>query len=97
MGKVLQGRVVSAGNDKTISVLVSNRKVHPVYKKSYSISKKYAVHDEANKAKMDDLVTIEETKPISKTKRWALKEITGSAAIAHKEPEPVAEKTEEEA
>ncbi len=87
MGKVLQGRVVAASNDKTVSVLVSTPKVHPIYKKRFTISKKYAVHDEQNKAKIDDLVIIEEIKPVSKSKRWGLKEITGSAAIAHQETE----------
>ncbi len=75
------GVVVSAMNNKTISVLVETYKTHPKYKKRVKYSKKYAVHDESNKAKVGDTVRIVETRPISKTKHFYLKEIVKEAVI----------------
>ena len=77
----LVGKVVSSVNDKTITVLVETYKKHPLYGKRVKSSKKYAVHDETNKAKVGDVVRIVETKPISKTKRFYLKEIVKEAVI----------------
>ena len=57
--KELVGKVVSATNNKTITVLVETYKTHPLYHKRVKQSKKYAVHDETNKAKVGDVVTIE--------------------------------------
>ena len=56
--------------DKTITVLVSRKVKHPVYKKYIKKSKKYHVHDETNKFKIGQTVNIQENKPISKTKKW---------------------------
>ena len=70
--RVLTGRVVSDKMDKTITVLVERRIMHPVYKKFIRRSKKYAAHDEQGKFKMGDAVRIIESAPISKTKRWAV-------------------------
>ena len=81
MKRELQGRVVSAVNDKTITVLVETYKEQPIYGKRVKSSKKYAVHDENNKAKVGDIVKIVETKPISKTKKFYLKEIVKEAVI----------------
>lgn len=75
------GKVVSAKNNKTITVLVETYKEHPKYRKRVKYSKKYTAHDETNKAKVGDTVRIVETKPISKTKRFYLKEITKEAVI----------------
>ena len=75
------GKVVSSVNNKTITVLVETYKIHPLYGKRVKNSKKYAVHDESNKAKVGDLVKIVETKPISKTKKFYLKEIIKEAVI----------------
>ena len=77
----LVGKVVSAKNDKTITVLVETYKKDPLYGKRVKSSKKYAVHDESNKAKVGDTVRIVETKPISKTKYFYLKEIVKEAVI----------------
>lgn len=77
----LIGKVVSAANNKTITVLVETYKTHPLYHKRVKQSKKYAVHDETNKAKVGDVVRIVSTKPISKTKRFYLKEIVKEAVI----------------
>jgi small subunit ribosomal protein S17 len=70
--RVLQGSVVSDSNDKTIVVLVERRFTHPVMKKTVRRSKKYQAHDEANTYKVGDQVFIEESKPISKNKRWVV-------------------------
>ena len=64
--------VVSDKSDKTLTVLVSRKVMHPVYKKYIKRSKKYSVHDENNKYKTGELVTIQENKPISKTKKWVV-------------------------
>jgi small subunit ribosomal protein S17 len=77
----LVGKVVSSVNNKTITVLVETYKKHPLYGKRVKSSKKYAVHDETNKAKVGDIVRIVETKPISKTKRFYLKSIEKEAVI----------------
>jgi small subunit ribosomal protein S17 len=69
--RVLQGVVVSDKNDKTIVVKVERRLLHPVFKKTVRLSKKYHAHDEKNEAKVGEVVRIEETRPLSKLKRWA--------------------------
>ncbi len=75
------GKVISATNNKTITVLVETYKEHSKYGKRVKYSKKYTAHDESNKAKVGDTVRIVETKPISKTKRFYLKEIVMEAVI----------------
>ena len=72
--RVLQGTVVSDKGDKTITVLVERRVMHPIYKKYIRKSKKYAAHDEGNSKKVGDVVSIIECAPISKRKRWTLAE-----------------------
>ena len=79
--KELVGKVVSAKNDKTITVLVETYKKHPLCHKRVKDSKKYTVHDETNKAKVGDTVKIVSTRPISKTKHFYLKEIVKEAVI----------------
>lgn len=72
-GRLLKGVVVSDKMDKTVTVLVTRYKEHPKYKKRYKVSKKYKAHDEKNKCKEGDKVIIQETRPISKDKRWKVK------------------------
>ena len=79
--KELIGVVVSDKADKTITVKVETYKKHPLYGKRVKYSKKYAAHDESNKAKVGDTVRIVETKPISKTKHFYLAEIVKEAVI----------------
>lgn len=79
--KELIGKVVSAKNNKTITVLVETYKKDRLYGKRVKYSKKYAVHDENNKAGVGDIVRIVETRPISKTKYFYLKEIVKKAVI----------------
>jgi small subunit ribosomal protein S17 len=70
--KVRQGFVTSDKMDKSITVKVENRQMHPLYGKVTSTSKKIKAHDETNQAQEGDLVEIMETRPLSKTKRWRL-------------------------
>jgi small subunit ribosomal protein S17 len=77
--RVLTGRVTSDKTDKTITVLVERRVMHPLYKKFIRRSKKYAVHDDANLCKEGDVVQIEECRPISKSKSWVVIERNGAA------------------
>ena len=66
----LQGVVVSDKMAKTVVVRVDRTKLHPKYKKRYTMSKKYKAHDEKGEYHVGDKVTLEETRPISKDKRW---------------------------
>ena len=66
----LNGKVIKDQNDKTVVVLVKRKYIHPFFKKVITSSKKYHAHDEKNKYKVGDLVSIVESKPISKKKRW---------------------------
>ena len=75
--RILQGVVVSDACDKTVIVRVERRVMHPLYKKFVSRSKKYAAHDEENRYRAGDAVRIEESRPISKRKRWVV--LTGDA------------------
>jgi small subunit ribosomal protein S17 len=77
--RVLTGRVTSDKMDKTVTVLVDRRVMHPIYKKFIRRSKKYAAHDEVNSCKVGDLVRIEECPPISKRKTWLVVERNGQA------------------
>lgn len=80
--QVKVGRVVSDKMQKTIVVAVESFKQHPVYKKNYRWTKRYKAHDEENAAHVGDLVRIEETRPLSKEKRWQLIEILTEGAQA---------------
>ncbi len=77
--KTLVGTVISIKNNKTITVLVETYTKHPLYLKRFKKSKKFAVHDEANIAKIGDVVKIQETRPLSKTKHFRLVEIKSHA------------------
>ena len=77
--KKREGIVVSDCQDKTIVVEVTRTTSHKLYKKVVKLSKKYYAHDEDNKAKVGDKVTIAETRPLSKTKRWRLVSIHGQS------------------
>ncbi len=75
MPKVIVGIVTSSKANKTITVLTSSRRTHPVYKKQYSVSKKILTHDEKNEAQPGDKVQIVETRPISAKKHFKLDKI----------------------
>jgi len=75
-----EGEVVGVAEDKTAHVVVQTRKTHPKYRKQYTVSKKYAVHDEKNELHAGDKILFEECRPLSKTKRWRLVKILSSQA-----------------
>lgn len=75
MARTIIGTVSSDKNDKTIVVTVNTRKTHPLYRKQYTVSRKFMAHDEKNEAKVGDKVAIVETKPLSARKRYALDRI----------------------
>jgi small subunit ribosomal protein S17 len=70
--RILQGTVISDKADKTVSVRVDRRVMHPLYKKFITRSKKYLAHDEGNTFKIGDQVRIEESRPLSKRKSWVV-------------------------
>jgi small subunit ribosomal protein S17 len=78
--KTLIGEVVSTKMAKTIVVEVNRQKAHPFYKRVVKRSKKFYAHDEQGTAKLGDVVKIEETRPLSKLKRWQLKDVIRRAA-----------------
>ena len=81
LARTASGTVVSNKMDKTITVLVERRIKHPLYGKYIKRSKKVHAHDPENQCQEGDLVTIEETRPISKTKAWKLASIDRKATI----------------
>ncbi len=88
--RVLEGNVVSAKRDKTITVLVERRFMHPMYKKYIKSSSRYTAHDESNAVQEGDRVSIIECRPISKTKRWTV--VTGDQPETKKEAKKPAAK-----
>jgi len=94
MAKTFVGTVSSAASDKTIVVTVNTSKTHPLYRKQYTVSKKFMAHDEKSEAQVGDKVSIIETRPLSKRKRFALTKVLEKATIQHVEAETPA--TEEE-
>lgn len=72
MAKTLTGIVTSNKADKTITITVTSRETHPIYRKQYTVTRKYISHDENNEANIGDRVTIKETRPISKRKSFTL-------------------------
>jgi len=79
LARTLVGRVVSNKMDKTVTVRVERRVKHPVYGKYVVRTTKYHAHDETNQVNEGDLVEIAETRPISKTKAWAVKRVVQQA------------------
>lgn len=79
--KELIGNVVSNRMNKTIVVQVVRQKSHPLYTRVISKAKKFYAHDEKNEAHIGDVVKLEETRPLSKLKRWKLKEIVRKTAL----------------
>jgi small subunit ribosomal protein S17 len=79
MSNSLTGVVTSDKRDKTITVSVISRETHPLYRKQFTVTRKYTAHDESNEAKRGDKVLIAESRPISKTKTWKLEKIVEKA------------------
>ena len=80
--KVRQGIVVSDKMDKTVVVVVERMVQHPVYKKYVRRRQKYKAHDPDNRCKIGDVVSIVETRPLSRDKRWRVQEIVKQGAAA---------------
>ncbi|WP_137939998.1 30S ribosomal protein S17 [Chitinivorax sp. B] len=80
--RTLTGRVVSNKMDKTVTVLVERQVKHPLYGKVIRRSKKYHAHDENNEFREGDLVTITESRPLSKTKNWVVTKLIEKARLA---------------
>lgn len=95
--RILEGEVVSNKTDKTITVLVERRFMHPIYKKYIKKTDKYAAHDPANQCNIGDRVQIQECRPISKRKRWTLVGAEEAAPAAPKKEakKPAAKKPAE--
>jgi len=87
MARTLTGIVSSDIREKTITVVVTSRETHPIYRKQFTVTRKYSAHDEKNEAKKGDRVEISESRPISKTKTWKLDKIIekGESEITLKE------------
>ncbi len=77
--KTLTGTVTSDASDKTITVTVTSRETHPIYRKQYTVTRKYAAHDEKNEAKQGDLVSIVATRPVSRRKSFTLDQVLEKA------------------
>jgi small subunit ribosomal protein S17 len=84
--KILIGKVTSNKMKKTIVVEVTRQKAHPLYRRVISIRKKFYAHDEKNEAHIGDFVKIEESRPLSRLKRWTLKEIVRKTALVPEIP-----------
>ena len=78
--RTLSGKVVSNKMEKSIVVLVERREKHPIYGKYVRRSTKIHAHDENNQCNIGDIVTIQETRPLSKTKSWKLVEVVEQAS-----------------
>lgn len=106
MAKTIIGTVSSDKTDKTIVVTVQSRKTHPLYRKQYTVSRKYMAHDEKNEAQVGDKVAIVETRPLSKRKRYTLDRIVekpklredslAATKVVEEEPKKEEETGEEE-
>jgi small subunit ribosomal protein S17 len=87
--KTRLGKVISDVMNKTVVVAVDTPRRHPLYKKTIRRIAKYYAHDEENKSKKGDTVKIEETRPLSKLKRWRVVEIITKAEVAEIKPEEI--------
>jgi len=93
--KIKVGRVVSNKMDKTVVVAVESYRHHPVYKKTVRTTKRYKAHDEKNTCGIGDTVSLVETRPLSREKRWRVIEIMNRAELVEIRPEEIDIKAEE--
>ena len=87
--KIRQGRVVSDKMDKTVVVAVETFRHHPIYRKTVRSVSRYKAHDAANECAMGDTVKLEETRPLSKDKRWRVAEIVMKAEQIEVKPREI--------
>jgi len=83
------GKVVSNAMDKTVVVAVETPRHHPLYKKTIRRAVKYKAHDEKNQCQLGDMVSIVETRPLSKEKRWRVAEIITKGEVAEVQPKEI--------
>ena len=83
------GKVVSNAMDKTVVVAVETPRRHPLYKKTIRRAVKYKAHDEKNQCRLGDMVSIIETRPLSKDKRWRVAEILTKGEVADIQPKEI--------
>lgn len=95
MARTITGTVVSDKSDKTIVINVTTRQTHPLYKKQYTVNTKYMAHDDKNQAKIGDLVTISETRPISRRKNFSLIKIVERGGVIFEEKDATGDIPEE--
>lgn len=91
MARTITGRVVSDKADKTIVINVTTRKTHPLYKKQYTVNTKYMAHDDKNQAKVGDVVTVSETRPLSRRKHFTLTKIVERGGVRFEETDATAD------
>jgi len=91
MARTITGRVVSDKADKTIVINVTTRKTHPLYKKQYTVNTKYMAHDDKNQAKVGDVVTVSETRPLSRRKNFTLTKIVERGGVRFEETDATAD------
>ena len=89
MARTIIGTVSSSSVDKTIVVTAQTRKTHPIYRKQYTVSKKFMAHDEKNAAQVGDRVAIVESKPLSKRKHYVLDRIIEKPALREADKEAI--------
>lgn len=87
--KIRQGKVVSDKMNKTVVVAVDTPRRHPLYKKTIRRVVKYYAHDENKISKVGDTVKLEETRPLSKLKRWRVVEVVTKGEVAEIKPEEI--------
>ena len=88
--KTRSGRVISNRMDKTVVVAVETPKHHPLYKKTIKRVVKYKAHDENNECQQGDIVSIVETRPLSRQKRWRVAKIITKGEVAEVRPKEIA-------
>lgn len=96
MARTLVGKVTSDRGDKTIVITITERRTHPIYKKQYSVNTKFMAHDEKNEAKVGDIVSVTETRPLSARKRFALAKILERGGVRFEEADATADVPVEE-
>lgn len=94
--RVLQGVVVSDKMQKTVVVAVERRTMHPLYRKTVTRTRRFKAHDERNECRVGDIVRIEETRPLSREKRWRVIEIVQRGEVPEVAAELIGRELEEE-
>jgi len=91
MTRSITGTVTSDRGDKTIVITVTQRKTHPLYKKQYTVNTKFMAHDEKNVAKIGDLVSIVECRPLSARKHFTLDKVLDKGGVHFQEADAIAD------